>query len=72
MISWDLLKPEEAKKLHLDNNALSVHTGLPAWSEAALDSGQAASSPDPREQSCAHSRGACLVSRAWFQNTHIY
>lgn len=30
MISWDLLKPEEAKKLHLDNNALSVHAGLPA------------------------------------------
>lgn len=32
-----MLKPEEAKKLHLDNNASRIHNRLSAWSKAAVD-----------------------------------
>lgn len=37
MISWEMLKPEEAKKLHLDNNAFRIPNRLSAWSKAAVD-----------------------------------
>ena len=37
MISVAILKSEEAKKLHLENNASQIHNRLPAWSKAALD-----------------------------------
>ena len=32
-----MLKPEEAKKLHLRNNASQIPSRLPAWSKVALD-----------------------------------
>lgn len=38
MVSWETLKPEEAKRLHLDNEAFSMHARLPAQNEAARES----------------------------------
>lgn len=72
MISWEMLKPEEAKKLHLDNNASLIHKAPPTSAtpppprlgKAALD-GLTGSFLHPT-----HSRDAFLVARSSFQNKH--
>lgn len=40
MISWEMLKPEEAKKLHLDNNASLIHKAPPLRHTPAAPPGQ--------------------------------
>lgn len=45
MTSWEMLKPEEAKKLHLDNNASRIPEPSPAWARRPGAARQAAAYP---------------------------